>query len=473
MRRTKIICTIGPASKDITTIKELIKAGMNIARLNASHGSLLELDATIKNIRKACAELKKNVSILLDLEGPHVRVGEIAGGQIGLESGEKVIISGSGKKENHKCFSINYKNIIKSVNPGNTVLLDDGRIKLRVLKRIAGDLHCRVLDGGMLKSHKSVNIPGVLLDLPALTKKDLACVRFGVQRNVDLLGLSFVRYPNDVAKLRQIIKEMRARTWIIAKVEHPLAVAHINEIIEIADGIMIARGDLGVEMPTEDIPIIQKSIITKCLGFAKPVITATQMLESMVENLIPTRAEATDVANAIFDGTDAVMLSGETAVGKHPALVVQTMARIICKAEIAQDYNRLFAEKKIRRVLAGIPQAISHASVQAMIDLQAQAIITTTQSGQTARLIACHRPSAPIYAMTPDKEIVGKLNLLWGVAPYHVNTVIRNTDTMIGRSINVLKKQGKVDSGDTVVVTSGAPMGIPGKTNMLQVQVVK
>ncbi|MDD5258996.1 MAG: pyruvate kinase [bacterium] len=473
MRRSKIICTIGPASKDLQTIKELIQAGMNIARLNASHGDFETLEKIIANIRIAAKSMQKTIGILLDLEGPHVRVGEIAGGHVELHEAQELIITNSLILGNSKYISINYKNIIKDVKAGNNILLDDGNIKLQVLRKSTDGLHCTVLDGGVLKSHKSVNVPGVYLNLPSLTSKDMAYIKFGVRQNVDFFGLSFVRQTQDVIRVKNYVKKLKAKTWVIAKIEHPLAVANIDDIINAADGIMIARGDLGVELPTEDVPIVQKTIIRKCNAFAKPVITATQMLESMIDNQIPTRAEATDVANAIIDGTDAVMLSGETAVGKHPALVVQIMEKIILKAETSMDYDKIFESKKMIRSVSNIPHAVSHATIQAAIDLKASAIITATKSGQTARLISCHRPSAFIYAITTDKDNVRKLNLLWGVIPYHIAKFIRNTDQMIEYSMKVVKRHKRVQFGDTVVITSGAPVGIAGKTNMLEINVIK
>ena len=473
MRKSKIVCTIGPASEDLNTIRELIQAGMNIARLNASHGDFKELSKIIVNIHQAAKEANKIIGILLDLEGPHVRVGEIAGGQVELLEGQELIITTSKILGNSRYISINYKNIIKDLQPGKNILLDDGNIKLQAVKKSADGLHCTILEGGVLKSHKSINVPGVYLHLPALTKKDLEYIEFGIREKVDFFGLSFVRHTEDVLKLKNILKKRKAKTWVIAKIEHPLAVANIDDIINAADGIMIARGDLGVELPTEDVPIVQKTIIRKCNTFAKPVITATQMLESMIENLIPTRAEASDVANAIIDGTDAVMLSGETAVGKHPALVVQTMEKIILKAESSLDYDKIFESKKLIRSLGDIPHGVSHATIQAAIDLKARAIITATKSGQTARLISCHRPSAPIYAITTDHEIVRKLNLLWGVTPFYISKFIRNTDQMIDYSMKVVKQHKKVVSGDIVVITSGAPAGIAGKTNMLEINVIK
>lgn len=473
MRRTKIVCTIGPASQNLETIKELIEGGMNIARLNASHGDFKELTTIITNIRREAKELNKVIGILLDLEGPHVRVGEIAGEQTELIEGQEIIINNKKVLGSNKQISLNYQTIIKDVKQGDNILLDDGNIKLKVSKKSEKELRCRVIEGGVLKSHKSVNVPGVYLNLPSLTKKDLAYINFGLQQNVDFFGLSFVRHPEDVIKVKNILKKKRAKTWIIAKIEHPLAVANIDDIIELADGIMVARGDLGVEMPTEDVPIIQKSVIRKCNSFAKPVITATQMLESMIDNLIPTRAEATDVANAILDGTDAVMLSGETAVGKHPALVVRTMEKITLKAEASLNYDQVFESKKFMRSIGNIPLAVSHATVQAAIDLKAKAIITATKSGQTARLISSHRPSAPIYAITTDKGTFRRLNLLWGVTSFYIKNLIRHTDQMIDYSMKAVKRYKKVISGDTVVITSGAPVGVSGKTNMMQINVVK
>jgi pyruvate kinase len=473
MKKTKIVCTIGPASEDLATIRDLIKHGMDIVRLNCSHGTHRELSAIITNVRRAAAELKKPVGILLDLEGPHIRVGEIDNGAVSIQKDQDFILTADQKITGNKDrVPVNYPTLVRDVKAGQVILLDDGNIELKIARVKGRDIHCKVTEGGLLKSHKSVNVPGVYLNLPSLTPKDTDDIRFGIEHKVDFLGKSFVRHPQDIVSIKRILKKYNARIWVVAKIEHPLAVANIDEIIKVSDGIMIARGDLGVELPIEDIPIIQKTIIKKCNQMSKPVITATQMLESMMENLIPTRAETTDVANAIFDGTDAVMLSGETAVGKHPPAVVQMMHKIIMKAESSIDYDNIFLSKRLSRSIGDIPHAISHATVEAAIGLKVKAIITATKSGQTARLVSSHRPNMPIYAVTTDKTVISKLNLLWGVTSFVVKGA-SHTDQMIRNCMAIAKRQGKVTTGDTVIITSGAPVGISGKTNMLEINVIK
>ncbi len=452
---------------------ELARGGVNIFRLNCSHGTHSEMENIIANIRRAAKESKKVIGILLDLEGPHVRVGEIESDGVILKDNGKVILTTNRLIGNQNRVPVNYKNLVKDVKGGQIVLLDGGKIKLEVAKVKGNDIYCKVIEGGVLRSRKSVNVPGINLRLPSLTTKDLEDIKFGIKQKVDFIGVSFVRNPEDIIKIKNILRKHRSTIWIISKIEHPLAVVNIDEIINLSDGIMIARGDLGVELPREDVPVVQKQIIKKCNAMAKPVITATQMLESMMENLIPTRAEVTDVANAIFDGTDAVMLSGETAIGKHPVLVVEMMKKIILKTESNIDYDEIFILKNWSRSARNIPHAVSHATIKVAIDLRAKAIITATKSGQTARLISCHRPSTPIYAITTDKAVIRRLNLLWGVTPFYITRYIKNTDQMIDYSMNVVKKHKKVVSGDTVVITSGAPAGIAGKTNMLQINVIK
>ncbi|MFH1783374.1 MAG: pyruvate kinase [bacterium] len=472
MRKTKIVCTIGPASAHSDMIRKLIKGGVNIFRLNCSHGTPGELKRSIATIRRESSLSGKIVGILLDLEGPHVRVGSIKEGAVMLADRSTVILTGETVVGDKKRFSVSYRNLYKDVKRAQRILLDNGEITLKVIKIKGKDIHCRVIEGGLLSSRKSVNIPGASLGLPSLTQKDISHINGAIEEDVDFLGLSFVRDPKDVIKVRGMLKKRGAKCWVIAKIEHPLAVAKIDEIIKNSDGIMIARGDLGVELPTEEVPLIQKQIIKKCNAMGKPVITATQMLESMIENVIPTRAEATDVANAIFDGTDAVMLSGETAIGKHPLLVVEMMEKIIVKTESSIDYNRIFIEKIWARSLGDIPHAVSHATIEAALDLNAKAIITATKSGQTARFISSYRPGFPVYAVTQESDVSRKLNLLWGVTPFCAKKRVKDTDKMISYSIDVVRRNRKITKGDTVVITSGVPTGIAGKTNMMQVHLI-
>lgn len=468
MIHTKIVCTIGPASDSVEMLEKLIQAGMNVARLNFSHGSHEEHGKRIANIRQAAANLNRTVAILLDTKGPEIRLGSLAEGKFSVAEGQEVVLTTRDVVGQENIFPVTYKGLPQDVEPGNVVLIDDGLIGLEVMEVKGEDIVCRVKNAGDILPNKGINLPGVEVNLPGVTEKDVADIIFGIHHAIDFIAASFVRKPGDVLEIRRILENHGADVDIIAKIESRSGVKNLDEILKVSDGIMVARGDLGVEIPTEEVPIVQKMIIDKCNKAGKPVITATQMLDSMIRNPRPTRAEASDVANAIFDGTDAVMLSGETASGKYPVEAVQTMARIALKAETAVKYN---VKAKGVLTLPTITDAISHASYNIANDLKAEAIITPTTSGSTAKMVSKYRPMAPIIAATPHAQVKRKLCLVWGV--YSVLTPHTDgTDEMVGEAVAAALKEHLIKCGDLIVVTAGVPAGNPGTTNLIKVHVV-
>lgn len=470
MRRTKIVCTIGPASQSVEILKELICEGMDVARLNFSHGTHEEHLSRIEAIRQAAAMTQKRVAIMLDTKGPEIRTGSLAKETILLNEGEQITLTTDEISGDEKRLSISYRGLPQDVKPGNMILVADGLIGLKVLRIQGTEITCEIVNGGEIGSRKNVNVPGVSIRLPAMTEKDVSDINFGIEHGVDFIAASFVRRATDVLDIRRILEERKADIHIIAKIENQEGVDRLDEIIQVADGIMVARGDLGVEIPTEEVPLVQKVMIDKCNLVGKPVITATQMLESMMRNPRPTRAEASDVANAIFDGTDAIMLSGETAAGKYPVESVKTMARIARRTEEAAYYQDVLVGKRIA-YKPSITDAISHATCSVSIDLGASAIITSTKSGSTARMVAKYRPSAPIIATTPIERVAAKLCLVWGVYPVMVQDT-EGTDMMIDESITASLNAGLIRCGDLVVITAGVPVGVPGTTNLIKVHIV-
>jgi pyruvate kinase len=483
-RRAKIVATLGPASRDERMVRKLIRAGLDVARLNFSHGTAAEHADTAALVRRIAREEGRTVAILLDLQGPKLRVGQIAG-TLTLKRGTEITLTtravktasasrsagdGSGAasaRERAVSIPVTYRSLPRDVQKGDAILLDDGIIQLRVLRTTATDVVCRVLEGGSLTSHKGINIPGRKLSTPALTPKDRRDLSAGVKMGVDYVALSFVREAADIESLRRALRRHKADIPVIAKLEKPQAVENLDAIIEQADGIMVARGDLGVELPPEDVPILQKRMIQAARRAGKPVITATQMLESMIHHPRPTRAEASDVANAIFDGTDAVMLSAETAVGAYPEEAVRMMARIIEHAEASAAYRSLPSP-----VAAGtsqtVPEAVAEAASSAASELSAAAIAVFTQSGSTARVVAKFRPITPIYAFTPFESVRRRLALVWGIRPRCVE-LLPDTDEMVEAVANRLLHEGAVRRGDLLVVTAGTPVQRPGSTNFLKV----
>jgi len=470
LRHTKIVATIGPTSESIEILREMIKAGVNVARLNFSHGTYEEHQRRIKAIRQAAAEVGKNVAILLDTKGPEIRLGNLENEPIHLKTGDKLTLTTEEIKGNKERISVTYKQLPRDVGPGDTILLADGLISLQVLNVTGTEIECEVKNGGEVRSRKGVNVPGVSVNLPAVTEQDISDIKFGIANNLDFIAASFVRKPGDILKIKRIVEEEGADLHIIAKIENQEAVNNLEGIIKVADGIMVARGDLGVEIPAEEVPLIQKIIIDKCNRVGKPVITATQMLESMIDNPRPTRAEASDVANAILDGTDAVMLSGETAAGKYPVEAVATMARIAVTAEAAINYEEILVRKG-RLLSRTVTDAISYATCSTAQDLEAAAIITSTESGYTAKMVSKYKPKAPIIAVTPHVKVLRKLSLTWGVQPLLVSHS-EDTDTMISNAVKVSLEAGLISAGDLIVITAGVPVGVHGTTNLLKVHTV-
>ncbi len=471
LRRTKIVCTIGPSSEDKETLIKMIKAGMNVARMNFSHGTHEEHDKRIDLVRQAASEVGKNIAIMLDTKGPEIRLGTFSREPVLLRTGDEFTLTTREVEGDRTIVSVSYKDLPKDVGVGGKILLADGLIELEVLEIIDGtDLRCKVINGGELKSRKGVNLPGVQVNLPALTDKDIDDILFGIKKRVDFIAASFIRKAADVLAIRNILEEHQADIHIISKIESREAVDNIKEIIKVSDGIMVARGDLGVEIPPEDVPLIQKYLIEQCNKAGKPVITATQMLESMTHNPRPTRAEASDVANAILDGTDAIMLSGESAAGKYPVQAVETMNRIAMRVEESFPYAR-FMKKHEESRSKTVTDSIGYAVCEVSANLDASAIITATTTGHTARMIAKYRPKAPIIAVTPRPKVLRKMALVWGVEPLLVRD-IHSTDEMISASVETALAANLVKGGDLVVITAGVPVGVHGTTNMMKVHTV-
>ncbi|UHA72432.1 pyruvate kinase [Paenibacillus sp. 481] len=468
MRKTKIVCTIGPSSESLENIKKVILAGMNVSRLNFSHGDYEEHGNRIKTIRQACGEMNKTVAILLDTKGPEIRTGKLAVEPIDLVEDEYITLTTEEILGDKDRISVSYENLPRDVEVGSTILIDDGLIGLTVVDIQGTEIKCKIVNGGTIKSRKGVNVPGVKISLPGITEKDANDIRFGIEQNVDFIAASFVRKASDVMEIRNLLKEHNAEhIQIISKIENQEGVDNLDEILEVSDGLMVARGDLGVEIPAEEVPLVQKRMIEKCNRAGKPVITATQMLDSMQRNPRPTRAEASDVANAIFDGTDAIMLSGETAAGKYPVESVLTMSRIAEKAESALDYREIFLKQSSKQQ-PSVTDAISQAVANTALDLNAKAIISSTQTGHTARMVSKFRPKAPIIAATPSEQVMRGLSLTWGVVPVKSEQAA-STDEMFAIAEQGGVKSGLVSQGDLVVITAGVPIGCAGSTNLIKV----
>ena len=469
MRRTKLVCTIGPACDSEQILTELIDAGMNVARINFSHSDTEYHRTIIRRIKKLREAMAKPVAILQDLQGPKIRVGKIAAGKVWLEHEASFVLTSSPVSGDASRASISLANFHEEVAEGTRVLLADGMIELVVERIDPPAVHCRVVVEGMLSSHKGVNMPGVGTEMESLTEKDRFDLKVGLEEGVDAIALSFVRSERDIEVLRQALRDAEADVRIIAKIEKPQAVDNIDSILEASDGAMIARGDLGLEIDLARVPLVQKMIIRKANAVGKPVITATQMLVRMVDNPRPTRAEAADVANAILDGTDAVMLSEETAVGSYPVESVQMMNRIAVEAEASVD------EIRFRWDFDGEPsvnEAISRSSYNIAKDTQAVVIITPTWSGFTARLVSRFRPRQPIIATTPNKEAARFLSFCWGVVPLSISSA-ETTDDQLRLSVDAAREAGWVQKGDLVVLTGGTPLHSPGTTNFIKVERVE
>ncbi|MBN1978097.1 MAG: pyruvate kinase [Anaerolineae bacterium] len=469
MARTKIVCTLGPAARSPEVIRGLIRAGMDVARVNFSHDDHETHARSIATLRQVAEDEGRLVAVMADLQGPKLRVGKIEGGGLELSTGEVVTLSPNPLPGVEGVIPVPHPQLMRDLRAGQTILLDDGHLELAVVGVSDGGLKCRVVTGGKLTSHKGINVPGAALRFSALTEKDKADAAFALEQGADFFALSFVRRAADVRELRQFLKDRRGDVSIVAKIEKPEALAVFDEILAEADGIMVARGDLGVETPAEEVPFHQKHIIRACNRAGKPVITATQMLQSMIESPRPTRAEASDVVNAVLDGTDAVMLSGETAVGRYPIEAASVMERICTNAEDHLPYGRLVRDGLYCQT--SCTEAISGAAVDIASEMDAKAIISATMSGITARMVARHRPAVPVVAVTPDKATLFRLMLVWGVVPVQVEE-FNTTDEMVAVMVRAAREAGLVDWGDSVVLMAGIPFGSGGMTNMLKVHVV-
>ncbi|GIN66822.1 pyruvate kinase [Bacillus sonorensis] len=472
MRKTKIVCTIGPASESVEKLTQLMEAGMNVARLNFSHGDFEEHGARIKNIREAASKLGKDIGILLDTKGPEIRTHTMENGAIELEAGAELIVSMEEVIGTTEKISVTYDGLIHDVSKGSTILLDDGLIGLEVLEVNADkrEILTKVMNSGTLKNKKGVNVPGVSVNLPGITEKDAKDIVFGIEQGVDFIAASFVRRPSDVLEIRELLEEHNATDiQIIPKIENQEGVDNIDRILEVSDGLMVARGDLGVEIPAEEVPLVQKELIKKCNALGKPVITATQMLDSMQRNPRPTRAEASDVANAIFDGTDAIMLSGETAAGNYPVEAVQTMHNIASRSEQALNHKKILSARS-KQVGMSITDAIGQSVAHTAINLDVSAIVAPTESGHTARMISKYRPKAPIVAVTVSDSVSRKLSLVFGVFAKSGQNH-SSTDEMLENAVQNSLDSGIVHHGDLIIITAGA-VGEAGTTNLMKVYVV-
>lgn len=472
MRRAKIIATLGPASDSEAVIRALIEAGVSVFRLNFSHGTAEQHRARLERVRGLAAQLGLPIAVLQDLPGPKLRTGVFPGGPVALREGDTVLLTGRQVAGSATIIPVSYPHLATDVPPGSRILLDDGRLELQALAVEGADLRCRVIHGGMLSDHKGVNFPDVPLRLTALTEQDRIDLAFGLSLGVDYVALSFVRSAADVREARRLIAAAGHTTPIIAKIEKPHALDDLPAILEESDGVMVARGDLGVELPPERVPILQKQIIEQANGCGKLVIVATQMLESMMHNPRPTRAEASDVANAVIDGADAVMLSGETAVGEYPVEAVQMMARIVAEAEKSGRHGDIGGALRECHAAPTYAHAISHAAREIAHDMELKAIVAFSQSGFTARLIAKDRPRVPILAVTPDEAVWRQMALLWGVTPV-LSPFAQDTDGMIRLVEEELVARGYLAAGDLVVIMGGMPVAARGLTNFLKIHRVK
>jgi pyruvate kinase len=464
VRRAKIVCTLGPATSTPERISELVGAGLDVARLNLSHGSHAEHERIYRLVREAADEAGRGVGVLVDLQGPKIRLGTFADGSINLVYGDRFTISTQECAGDASRASTTYEGLPRDVSPGDTILVDDGRLALEVEAVDGNDVVTRVVVGGRVSDHKGLNLPGVGLSVPAMSEKDHDDLRWALHLRADMIALSFVRNARDVEDVRRVMVEEKVRLPVIAKVEKPQAVQNLDEIIDAFDGFMVARGDLGVEMPLEDVPLVQKRIVELSRLNAKPVIVATQMLESMVNSPRPTRAEASDVANAVLDGTDAVMLSGETSVGLYPIDAVRTMARIVETTE-EHGLDRVAGIQWQPRTKGGV---IAKAAAEVAERLGAKFLCAFTQSGDSARRLARYRSRVPLLAFTPEEEVRNQLALTWGVESFLVPTV-SHTDEMVKQVDRALLALGRCRRGDSVVIVAGSPPSIPGSTNALRV----
>ncbi|MBI4081145.1 MAG: pyruvate kinase [Candidatus Lambdaproteobacteria bacterium] len=471
--RAKIVCTLGPSSRSPEVVRRMILAGMNVARLNFSHGTHEEHQAFIETVRRAATETGRHVGILLDLQGPRIRVGRFAAGEAELKAGAGFIVTARPVEGTAELVSTTYAGLPGDVKPGDTLLLDDGLISLRVERVEGPDIRCQVLIGGVLSNNKGINIPGAALSVASLSEKDLRDTDFGLAQGVDYLAMSFVRQAADVVQMKDYLARKGAQVPIVSKIEKPQAIENLDEILAVSDAIMVARGDMGVEMPTELVPVIQKRIIAACNRVGRPVITATQMLESMIHNPRPTRAEATDVANAILDGTDAVMLSGESASGRYPVEAVEVMRRIIHTAETERLPGPRLSERFFTGGTVPVHEGVAQSAAMLAERVDARAIVAITLTGSMARAVARHRPSRAIYAVSQNPQVLRQLCLVWGVDGIDMKDLTANIDDAVREVESLLVYRGRLAAGDRWVFTAGLPFASRQATNMVRVDVVR
>lgn len=470
--KTKIVATIGPASSSKEVLKSMIQNGLDVARLNFSHGDYSDHQMVVENVRAINAELGTNTSLLADLQGPKLRVGEMQDGSVMLEAGRKIRISTVKQIGTADVIYTNYREFAQDVKEGETVLLDDGKLMLRVLHtNMKDDVECEIVQGGPLSSRKGLNLPNTKVSLPSLSEKDLKDLAFALEQNVDWIGLSFVRNADDVVALKEIIAKANRHAKVVAKIEKPEAVEQIDEIIRVTDAVMVARGDLGVEIPLESVPLIQKRIVLKCVSSAKPVIVATQMMESMITNITPTRAEVTDVANAVLDGADAVMLSGETSVGKYPVEAIRIMNNIIREAE---KFDGLYYHEEMPTEVDEqrfMTDSVCYSACRLAARVKATALVTMSFSGYTGYRISSWRPNAHVFVFTSNKKILTQMNLVWGVRAFYYDKMV-STDQTIADIRFFLKKNGYSNEGDFIIHLASMPIAEKGMTNMIKLSKV-
>ena len=473
MRKTKIICTMGPSTDKEGILEQLAIEGMDVARFNFSHGDHEEQKGRLDRLKAIRTKINRPIAALLDTKGPEIRIREFAKGKITLTEGQKFTLTADEIQGDEERVSITYKELYKDVKPGDSILIDDGLIGLEVEEIEGSDIHCVVINGGFVSNKKGINLPGVNVNMPFISQKDREDILFGIQEEFDFIAASFTRTADDVLEIRKILDENGGRDLnIIAKIENQQGVDNIDSIIEVADGIMIARGDMGVEIPLEDVPVIQKEIINKVYNAGKQVITATQMLDSMMKNPRPTRAETTDVANAIYQGTSAIMLSGETAAGKYPVEALRTMVKIALRTESDIAYNKEFSIlSREHESVINMTTAISHATCMTAIDLGAKAIITVSRSGNTARMISKYRPGCMIVGCSPEEHTCRQLNMSWGITPVHIKEEY-SMEILLLHATEAAERAGYVKKGDVVVLTAGVPLGRSGNTNLIKATVV-
>ncbi|OBR66935.1 pyruvate kinase [Paenibacillus oryzae] len=471
MSQTKIVCTMGPSSNSVPILKDMMNAGMTVARLNMAHGELEDHSARIALVREAAAAANKIVAIMMDIKGPEIRIGNLEESSFALKAGDKLTLTSRQVTGTAECVPVNYPDLPKDVKAGDRILIDDGLIELVVEEVVDTEINCLVMNGGALKPRKGVNLPGISTSLPGVTDRDIRHIRFGIEEKIDIIAMSFVRKAEDVLQVKQILEDAGAgHIAIISKIENQEGVDNLDAIIEASDGIMVARGDLGVEIPAEDVPMLQRIMIQKSNVAGKPVIVATQMLDSMQVNPRPTRAEVSDVANAVLQGADCIMLSGESAAGKYPLESVRMMAQIADRTEATVDYDAAF-ESRMTAPIGSITEVISQSVVSSSLQLGAKAILTPTESGFTARMVSKYRPKAPIIAISSHDSVLKRLTMTRGVVPVKGENV-NSTDEMFKLSIAKAAETGIVQSGDFVVISAGVPSGKAGATNLIQIHQV-